>query len=107
MHERIKRLGRRATVTGFAMIGIHYLLLGGVYSVGDIGSMKADHAVLVERVDFLVSLTDSLVQRGDSLVANPEAIERVAREEYGFVRDGELLVRFVPRSEPDPSRVDD
>jgi cell division protein FtsB len=107
MRERIKRIGRRAAVTGFVIVGAHYGLLGGVYSIGDIRSMKADQAALVDRVDFLVSLTDSLVHRGDSLVANPEAIERVAREEYGFVRDGELLVRFVPLSDDIQAGVDD
>jgi len=107
MRERIERIGRRVAVTSFVVAGAHYGLLGGVYNVSDIGAMKADRAALVDRVDYLVSLTDSLVHRGDSLVASPEAIERVAREEYGFVRDGELLIRFVPRSEGTPAGVDD
>jgi hypothetical protein len=36
----------------------------------------------------------------------PAAIERVAREKYGLLRDGELLVRFKSRS-VEPTEVDD
>jgi cell division protein FtsB len=100
--ERIRRLGHRAAVVAFLLAGAYYAVFGGVYDVFDIQSMEASRAELVEGVDSLVSLTDSLVQRGDSLVADADAIERVAREEYGFVRDGEILVRFVK-----PARVDD
>ena len=107
MRERIKRVGRRLAVTGLVASGAYYGLFGGVYDVFDMNAMEADQASLVDRVDSLISLTDSLVHRGDSLVANPEAIERVAREEYGFVRDGELLVRFVPRSDAVQAGVDD
>ncbi|MDH3298222.1 MAG: septum formation initiator family protein [Gemmatimonadota bacterium] len=96
MHERLRRFGYRLAVAGLVLSGAYYGLYGGVYSVADIRSMQSDRTDLMDAVDSLVSVTDSLVQRGDSLQANPEAIERVAREEYGFVRDGELLVRFVP-----------
>ncbi len=107
MHERMKRLGRYLAITGLVVSGAYYGLFGGVYNVLDIHAMQTDRSALVDRVDSLVSLTDSLVHRGDSLVADPEAIERVAREEFGFVRDGELLIRFVPRSEIAAAGVDD
>ena len=35
------------------------------------------------------------------------AIERVAREEFGLVRDGEILVRFVPPRDVDKAELDD
>lgn len=107
MHERIKRVGRRLAVAGFVASGAYYGLFGGVYNVLDIQAMQTDRAALVDRIDSLVSLTDSLVHRGDSLIADPDAIERVAREEFGFVRDGELLIRFVPHSEAVVAGVDD
>jgi cell division protein FtsB len=103
----MKRLGYKLAVAAFVLSGAYYGLYGGVYSVTDIQSMQSEHADLIEAVDSLVSLTDSLVQRGDSLATDPAAIERVAREEYGFVRDGELLVRFVPRSEDGATDLDD
>ncbi len=107
MGERMKRLGYRLAIAGFVLSGAYYGLYGGVYSVMDIRSMQTERADLIEAVDSLVSLTDSLVQRGDSLATDPAAIERVAREEYGFVKDGELLVRFVPGSEGAETDLDD
>ena len=83
------------------------ILFGGVYDVFDIRSMQADRAELIKGVDSLVSVTDSLVHRGDSLVADADAIERVAREQYGFVRDGEVLVRFVRVPREPESGLDD
>ena len=107
MGERMKRLGHRTAIVGFLVAGSYYALLGGVYDVFDIRSMEADRTALIEGVDSLVSLTDSLVHRGDSLVASADAIERVAREQYGFVRDGEVLVRFVPAGAEPESGLDD
>ena len=107
MRERIKRIGRRLAVAALVVSGAYYGLFGGVYDVFDMHAMQVDQSALVTRVDSLISLTDSLVHRGDSLLTNPEAIERVAREEYGFVRDGENLVRYVPGPEAGQSGVDD
>ena len=103
----MKRLGHRTAIVCFVVAGSYYALFGGVYDVFDIRSMQADRAELIEGVDSLVSLTDSLVQRGDSLVSDADAIERVAREQYGFVRDGEVLVRFVPAGLEAESGLDD
>lgn len=96
MRERLRRWGYRATVGLLFGIGAYYATFGGVYSAFDIREMERDHAALQDSVYRLETVTDSLVQRGDSLVSNPIAIERVAREEHGFLRDGELRVRFLP-----------
>ena len=96
MRERLRRWGYRATVGLLFGIGAYYATFGGVYSAFDIRDMEHDRAVLQDSVYRLETVTDSLVQRGDSLVSNPIAIERVAREEHGFLRDGELRVRFLP-----------
>ena len=104
MHERLRRWGFRAAIAGFVGIGAYYATFGGVYSAFDIRSMQQDRGVLQDSVFRLETVTDSLVQRGDSLVADPVAIERVAREEHGFLRDGEIRVRFVPRTDADAGR---
>lgn len=96
MHERLRRWGFRAVVALLAGSGAYYATFGGVYSAFDIRAMEHDRAVLQDSVFRLETVTDSLVQRGDSLVADPAVIERVAREDHGFIRDGELRVRFMP-----------
>jgi cell division protein FtsB len=100
MRERLRRWGFRAFVGLLAGVGAYYAAFGGVYSAFDIRAMEHDREVLQDSVFRLETVTDSLVQRGDSLVADPIAIERVAREEHGYLRDGELRVRFLPGESP-------
>ena len=96
MRERLRRWGFRAALALLAGVGAYYATFGGVYSAFDIRAMQRDKLVLQDSVFRLETVTDSLVQRGDSLVSDSAAIERVAREEHGYIRDGELRVRFVP-----------
>ncbi len=96
MRERLRRWGFRAFIGLLAGVGAYYATFGGVYSAFDIRAMEHDREVLQDSVFRLETVTDSLVQRGDSLVADPLTIERVAREEHGYLRDGELRVRFLP-----------
>jgi len=102
MRERLRRWGFRAFVALLAGVGAYYATFGGVYSAFDIRAMEHDREVLQDSVFRLETVTDSLVQRGDSLVADPLAIERVAREEHGYLRDGELRVRFLPGGAAEP-----
>ncbi|MGD8497229.1 MAG: septum formation initiator family protein [Gemmatimonadales bacterium] len=101
MHERLRRWGFRALIVGLVGVGLAYATFGGVYSAFDLRAMKQDKLALQDSVFRLETVTDSLVQRGDSLVSDPAAIERVAREEHGYIRDGELRVRFVPGAAAD------
>lgn len=89
---------RRLTrgITFVALIGAgYYWMAGGEYTRAgldrlqrEIESRRAENAA---RADELASTR----AWADSLVSNPWAIERVARERYGFVRPDEILVRFV------------
>jgi cell division protein FtsB len=105
MRERLNRWGFRTLVAMLLAVGGYYATFGGVYSAFDIRQMEVDRAVLQDSVYRLETVTDSLVQRGDSLLSDPSAIERVAREQ-GYLRDGELRVRFIPTAgddEEDPA----
>lgn len=94
MHERLRRFAFRGLlVLVWAGVG-YYLFFGGVYGVLDILKIKQERREAVSRVDSLIAATDSLTQRGDSLASDPLAVERTAREEYGLIRKGEVLVRF-------------
>jgi cell division protein FtsB len=46
---------------------------------------------------------DSLARRARALDSDPVAQERAAREEFGMIRNGEVLYRLVPRVAPPPS----
>ena len=77
-----------------------------MYSVFDVRMLEDQRDSVTARIDDLIARTDSLVHRGDSLANVPAAIERVARERYGLLRDGEVLVRFKTRP-AEPAVLDD
>jgi len=104
MREPVRRWGFRLLVAGLLLLAGYYVLFGGVYSVFDIRDLEGERADVVRRLDSLIVRTDSLTQRGDSLESDPLSIERVAREEHGLIRDGEVAVRFHPVDEAQTRR---
>ncbi len=106
MSERLRRIGLRLLVATLWLAGGYYLLLGGEYSALDLRDLRTDRGRIEFRIDSLGAVTDSLQAWADSLEASPVAIERVARERYGFIRDGERLYRFVPVDGSGQERLD-
>ena len=70
---------------------------GGEYSTGDWLTMRRQLADEREKVVGLLAEVDSLAKAAKDLETNPTVQERVAREEFGMIRDGEILYRVVPR----------
>jgi cell division protein FtsB len=70
---------------------------GGEYSTGDWLTMRRQLADEREKVTGLLAEVDSLATAAKDLETNPTVQERVAREEFGMIRDGEILYRVVPR----------
>ena len=70
---------------------------GGEYSTGDWLTMRRQLADEREKVAGLLAEVDSLAKAAKDLETNPAVQERVAREEFGMIRDGEILYRVVPR----------
>ena len=70
---------------------------GGEYSTGDWLTMRRQLADEREKVAGLEAEVDSLAKAARDLETNPAMQERVAREEFGMIRDGEILYRVVPR----------
>jgi cell division protein FtsB len=73
----------------------YYFVLGGEYTLFDVRSLRAERDSLSQRVDSLRVRADSLEARAERLRDDPFAVERTARERYGFIRDGERLYRFL------------
>lgn len=89
-----RRLAR--AITFIALIGAgYYWMVGGEYTRAGLVRLEREiesrRAESTARADELASIR----AWADSLVSNSWAIERVARERYGFVRPDEILVRFV------------
>ena len=88
----MERLSRTLFWAVLALAG-YYALFGGRYSVFEVRDGAAERSDRQAHLDSLTKVNDALAARVDSLENDPLALERVAREEYGLVRPGELLYR--------------
>lgn len=94
------RLLKRIVLPALLLLAVYYALFGGEYSIFelrqariDIDEARLELAELRERID-------SLSARADSLENDPVTLERIARERFGMIREGETLYRFaVPGGE--------
>ena len=90
---------RRTRVAGLvgAVVLLALAVWGGEYSTADWLTMRRQLAEERDKVAALRVEVDSLAKAARDLETNPIVQERVAREEFGMIRDGELLYRVVPR----------
>jgi len=84
-----------------AAAAVYFALFGGEYGAGEIRAMERHAETLEARVAEMRGAVDSLRAWADRLERDPATLERVARERYGMIRDGEVLYRFV-----EPSALD-
>lgn len=87
--------------SGFLALAVYFAVAGGDYSVFEAGQAEAHLAATEAEIRRVRHETESMRARIDSLTYSDEALERLARERYGFIRDGEYLYRI---SEPQPGR---
>lgn len=81
-------------------LAVYFALFGGEYSVLEVREARAERAQEADRLAELRRVNDSLRIRGDALEGDSATIERLARERYGMIRDGEVLYRIT---EPEDS----
>lgn len=70
---------------------------GGEYGTADWITIRRQLADERTRVAALRIELDSLSKLARDLESDPAVQERVAREQFGMIRDGEVLYRVVPR----------
>ena len=89
--ERLKRLVFPALLG----LAVYYAVFGGEHSLFDLRTARS--AIETESVELaeLRGEIDSLRSRIDSLESDSATLERIARERYGMIRDGEILYRFA------------
>jgi cell division protein FtsB len=68
---------------------------GGEYGTTDLLRQRREHKRLTTAIDSLTRVVDSLGSYRTRLERDPRLQERIAREEFGMVRDKELLYRFI------------
>ena len=87
--------------SGFLALAAYFAFAGGDYSVIEAGQAEARLEAREAEIRRVRHESDSMRALIDSLKSSDEALERFARERYGFIRDGEYLYRI---SEPQSGR---
>lgn len=76
--------------------GVVFGFMGGEYSTLDWWKLEREVRAQEEAIERLRFEIDSLRAWAESLEADSATQERVAREKFGMLRDGEILYRVEP-----------
>ena len=105
------RLLKRFVLPGLLLLAAYYAVFGGEYSIFEVRRARAEVEQARTELAELELRIDSLRARADSLENDDATLERIARERFGMIREGETLYRFAepsetdgeePEAEPDP-----
>ena len=87
---------KRSVVPTLLVAAGYYAVFGGESSVWDLLETRKNVVVEVTRLEEVRVKIDSLQVELQQLKQDPAIIERIAREQYGMIREGEVLYRFTP-----------
>jgi cell division protein FtsB len=86
------------------VFAVYFAFQGGEYSTWDLYRQKQREQTLSRTIDSLQHEVDSLASLKRSIQSDPGTQERIAREDFGMVRDKELLFRFLDPDSLKPRR---
>lgn len=99
---------QRLVIPGLLLAAGYWAVFGGEYSVFEVRAVRGAVVEEQARLAEVEQRIDSLAAWKDQLENDPVTIERVAREEFGMIREGETLYRFADvdpdREPPTPKR---
>ncbi|HET9441226.1 MAG TPA: septum formation initiator family protein [Longimicrobiales bacterium] len=84
----------------------YYALFGGEYSLMESRKLERERLREQERLTATRSEVVTLRARADSLQHDSATLERIAREKYGLIKEGERLYRFVDSAHTNAARAD-
>jgi cell division protein FtsB len=84
---KVKRLVL-PTLLGLA---VYYAVFGGEYSLLELREARREIQAQEVELSLLRAEVEQLQARADSLENDPAMLERIAREQFGMIRDGEIL----------------
>jgi len=96
----VRPRGRHLLAGAVLAVALYYAVWGGEFSAFDLGRVQRQRQAAQDSVALLRREADSLRVQAAKLESDPATVERVARERFGMIRDGETLYRFVPADSP-------
>ena len=90
-----RRVAARAVAAVLVSVATYYAFWGGEYSAFDLGRLATRQQAETASLHAIRAEVDSLRLLAETLESDPVAIETVARERFGMIREGEILYRFV------------
>jgi len=76
-------------------LAVYYALFGGEYSLLELQKARSEIAAQEEELTLLRGENEYLRARADSLQHDSATLEKLARERFGMIRDGEVLYRMT------------
>jgi cell division protein FtsB len=98
------KLIRRAVLPGIFLAAGYYAVFGGEYSALELRAIRSEVEAGKVALAELDRETTELAARSDALVNDSRALEALARENFGMIREGEVLYRFADAAEEDDSQ---
>ena len=86
---------RRFLLPALLGLAVYYAIFGGEYSLLELRRAKGQIATQERELAALQGTLDSLRAWVDSLQNDSATLERLAREKFGMIRDGEILYRLA------------
>ena len=86
---------KRLIVPAALLLAAYWAVLGGEYSIFEVRRARRDRELEAAELERVRHEVDSLGVLIDSLDTDPAVLERLARERYGMIKDGETLYRFA------------
>ena len=77
------------------VFAVYFAVQGGEYSTYDLYRQRQRERMLSRAADSLQHEVDSLRTLKRLIETDPATQERIAREDFGMIRDKELLFRFL------------
>ena len=88
---KVKRLVL-PTLLGLAA---YYALFGGEYSLWELRKARREIEIQQQELSLLKAENEFLRARADSLENDSATLERIARERFGLIREGEVIYHFA------------
>jgi cell division protein FtsB len=84
----------------------YYAVFGGEYSLIEARKLERERQLEQQRLTETRREVRALRARADSLQNDSATLERIAREKYGLIKEGERLYRFVDSAGANPVQRD-